>query len=187
MNAEDPLVSRLSYQADCGPLVVDSELELFRTYVDGREVVGLRKSGQTLYMVDGGVLDEQGGSVSGQEELVSLPGVLLHLWLEGGLEYEERNGTGLYTLSLRQEEIEEVIQALLPEAEGLDTSLTAGKLQIELTDQGIERISFQVRGSVHVLSINAPVSISGSFTFPEETEEISIPAPVEEAVKREEG
>ncbi|MBC5721509.1 methyl-accepting chemotaxis protein [Flintibacter sp. NSJ-23] len=187
LNAEDPLVSRLSYQADCGPLVVDSELELFRTYVDGREVVGLRKSGQTLYMVDGGVLDEQGGSVSGQEELVSLPGVLLHLWLEGGLEYEERNGTGLYTLSLRQEEIEEVIQALLPEAEGLDTSLTAGKLQIELTDQGIERISFQVRGSVHVLSINAPVSISGSFTFPEETEEISIPAPVEEAVKREEG
>lgn len=113
--------------------------------------------------------------------------MLLHLWLEGGLEYEERNGTGLYTLSLRQEEIEEVIQALLPEAEGLDTSLTAGKLQIELTDQGIERISFQVRGSVHVLSINAPVSISGSFTFPEETEEISIPAPVEEAVKREEG
>ena len=73
---------------------MDSELELFRTYVDGREVVGLRKSGQTLYMVDGGVLDEQGGSVSGQEELVSLPGVLLQATGQGfhrrGVEGGER-------------------------------------------------------------------------------------------------
>ena len=52
--------------------------------------------------------------------------MLLHLWLEGGLEYEERNGTGLYTLSLRQEEIEEVIQALLPEAEELMTGIIVG-------------------------------------------------------------
>lgn len=185
LNARDPLTAQLSFGADCGPLVFRDEMELFRTYVEGQRVNIIQKSGHSLYVSEGLILDEKGNTVADvQDGMSRLLETIYRLSLQGALKGEEKGGNYRYTLTLNQEEILTAVHVLLPEVETWDPIFREGQIQVDLSDGEIVQISFDFRGSVQILNVDVPASITGRLTFQEGGTPLSIPDPVAESIEK---
>lgn len=165
LNAEDPFSARLSLSANCGPLVLDDQLELYRTRCSGMQVSLVRKNGRTLYFTDSTICGEDGSAVSAADADVTQSAALVELagrlCMNGSLVRTERDGEEIYTLSLDQEGLEAVASAILPQLRTLDTRLTSGSIRIVLKENAIQSIRFTCDGSAHILLSDVPISLSG--------------------------
>jgi len=175
-NPRDPLAAEVSIQADCGPLVRDSSLSLYRTHAGGEWVRCVQKTGRAWYYAGGAVYDEDGEETEGEESvaLTELPELAYRLCLNRNAARGEKDGAALYTIPLTPEERESVALALLPEAETLDASYTSGTLELTVADGELETIRFLCTGTVRVQSDAAAARLGcelrlrdSAFTLPE--------------------
>ena len=165
LNAEDPFSAQLSLSANCGPLVLDDQLELYRTRRNGMQVSLIRKNGRTWYFTDSTICGEDGSAVSAADADVTRSAALVvlagRLCMNGSLVRTERDGGEVYTLSLDQEGLDAVAGAILPQLHTLDATLTSGSIRIVLKENAIQSIRFTCDGSAHILLSDVPIFLSG--------------------------
>ena len=184
LTARDPLMAGVSLSADCGPLVLDEELVWNRTHAGGVEVNSIRKNGRTYYFSKENVYDESGNRESGAGSALFSPRDLLklayQLCINGEISCEENGGTYTYTLALDEDGMARVAHTVLPDSEKLALSFRSGSVEITVTDAGVERIRFACGGSVRIVVVDAPVSISAELRFrdPSEGGQAEIPGDV---------
>ena len=168
LNAEDPFSAQLSLSANCGPLVLDDQLELYRTRRKGMQVSLIRKNGRTWYFTDSTICGEDGSAVSAADADVTRSAALVvlagRLCMNGSLVRTERDGGEVYTISLDQEGLDAVAGAILPQLHTLDATLTSGSIRIVLKENAIQSIRFTCDGSAHILLSDVPISLSGELT-----------------------
>lgn len=187
LNLDDPLAVRLSLSADCGPLVLDDDLELFRTWINGKKVVCVRKAGRSFYLSEGLLYDEEGetaadedaGGVSAQAELLEFA---YRLCMEGTADCTGQDGDILYRLRLEPDTLAEAARTILPAAGELDVDYTEGVLEITVRDNAIETVRFSCGGTLQLLFTDAPVSLSCELRV--EDQRFTLPEAVASAVSR---
>jgi len=184
-NLRDPLAAEVSVQADCGPLVRDGSLSLYRTLAGGKWVRCVQKTGRAWYYAGGTVYDGDGEETEGEESaaLAELPELAYRLCLKRAAARGEKDGAALYTIPLTPEERESVARAIAPEAETLDASYTSGALELVVADGGLETIRFICAGTVRVQSVAAAARLSCELRLRDSA--FSLPEAVETAVERE--
>lgn len=184
LNARDPLVSDVSLTADCGPLVLDEELEWSRTHAGGVEVNSIRKNGRTYYFSTGNVYDDAGDKEDAAGSELFSPENLLtlayRLCVSGEISCARAGETYTYSLDLDEKGMAGVARAILPDTEGLDLHFQSGSVQITVGGEGIERISFSCGGSVKVMVVDVPVSLEAELRFrdPSQAAEPEVPGEV---------
>ncbi len=190
LNLMDPLSVQMTLSADCGPLVVGDQMELFRTWTGGKRVVCLRRAGKDVYFSGGKLYDAEGNILAledasagpaAREELLELA---YRLCLRGQADCQERDGGYLYTLDLDLKDLEEAAQAILPQIQALEPSLTGGRLEVMVAEDTVERVELSCGGSMRVLLTDARVSLSCGLSF--EKRDFELPEDVAEAVWRDE-
>jgi len=187
LNLTDPLSVQMTLSADCGPLVLNDDLELFRTWVDGRQAGCVRKAGQSLYYSGGKFYTEGGVSINtgitgdalSQTQLLELA---YSLCLQGEADCAERNGAYLYNLRLGAEDIAEIAGDILPDIRALDVAFQDGVLEVWVKDDAIESVRFSCGGTLRVLFTDAQAHLSCELGFA--PTDFRIPEDVAEAMRK---
>ena len=188
LNLTDPLAARLSLSADCGPLVLNDDLEVFRTWANGKQVVCVQKAGRSLYLSEGSLYSEDGGSVAigdagdaaAQAELL---GLAYRLCMRGTATCSEQDGGTLYSLRLGPDTLSETARTVLPAAEELDVDFTEGVMEVLVRNGAIETVQLSCGGTLHLLFTDAPASLSCELRV--EDRSFALPEAVADAVLRE--
>ena len=168
LNAAEPLSADVTLSANCGPLVLDDQLEWLRYHKDGAAVSRIRKNGLTLYYSGGMVTDAGGAEASGvpdEPAAAMLLRLAYRLCMFGEPAVIEQGGTSVYSLTLDGSAMAQLFETVLPEGGMLDVELTQGKLLITLSGNWIEDVSFSASGDAHILGVSAPASLSTQLCF----------------------
>lgn len=185
--SRDPQETDLTLALDCGPLALEDQIILTTMQSDGQRITQIKRRDTTMYLSDGRLLTESGGVVSeGSREsagTASLLPMALGLFLEGGYACEETNEGYCYSLSLGEETMRAITYALSPEAESLPITFQEGSITLLMDDAGLKALDITCGGSVQVLFLDVPMSLSCRMTFPAEADTFMIPEAVKAALK----
>ena len=159
LNAAETLNADVELAADCGPLFLDDKLEWSRYYEGGTEINRVRKNGQTFYAA--GAEDPEGTLTA--KKLMALA---YRLCMLGDPEMtEDSSGIGHFRLTMDQDAMAEMFADLLPEGGAADVSLTAGSVEVLQRDRQILAIRLECSGTVQLLAVSAPASLSAQLEF----------------------
>ena len=188
LNLTDPLAVRLSLAADCGPLVLNDDLEIFRTWTNGKQVVCVQKAGRSLYLSDGAIYDGEGTAIAAADagdaaSQARLLDQVYRLCMKGKASCTEQDGSSLYSLRLSSDDLSETAHTTLPASAELDVGYTDGTLEILVRDDTIETIRLSCNGTLHLLFTDAPVSFSCELGVEEQS--FTLPDAVADAIARE--
>jgi len=189
LNLRDPLSAQIELSADCGPLVVHDQLELFRAWTGGKQAVCLSRAGKDAYFSGGKLYDGEGNALeledgeAGPEEREALLELACRLCLRGTAECtQEKDGAYRYTLALSGADLEEAAGAILPQAGALEASLTGGRLEVLVEDGEISRAELSCSGSLRVLLADVEVRLACGMTF--QPRPFTLPQAVADAISR---
>ncbi len=190
LNLTDPLSARLSLSADCGPLMLSDELELLRTWEEGRQVGCVRKGGRALYFSNGrvytgtGASAETGGSDGDPAAREAMLELACALSLRGEASCVQQDGGYLYSLRLGPEDMAQLAAAILPAVRTLDVAYTEGVLELTVSEGDITALRMECGGTLQVLTLNVPVSLSCGAQFAP-APDFALPDGVADAIRRE--
>lgn len=187
LNLRDPLPVQVSLSAACGPLALHDQLELFRTWEEGKPLYCIQKAGRTLYFTaDGQLYDEEGAVFGAEDEDITaparLPELAYRLCLSGIPAHTVKNGMDVYTLNVPPEELTAAAQAIAPAAAALNVGYSSGRLEIAVSEGEIQRITLSCSGELQLQLVPAPASVSCELLFA--PAELDIPESVRNALHR---
>ncbi len=184
-NQQDTHLAQVTLTANCGPVVVNDQLELSTANLDGKAVYGIRKNGLCVYWSDGQLLNQDGSTVTADqqspEELVQLLDIAYVICQNGTFTTTQQSGSTLYTMELTGDSMEEIAEMIAPDAAKLAPELTGGTMTVHVTDGTISGISFDLGGSITIAAFGADVSITGQITF--QDGDVTIPEAVQKAIR----
>ena len=180
----DPLGADVRLSVNCGPLVLEDSLDLYRTEVNGTFISRIQKGDTGVYFAGDTVCGEDGQKVTMGDGTVDYTALLdaayaLSQGTDAGCVRED--GTATYEVSIEGEALEQVAYAIAPEAEELDVTLEHGTLRIVLEDGAVSSLRFLCEGSIRVIAVDAEAAIGCEIRCKETTEE-SIPEKVVQAL-----
>lgn len=188
LNSRNPLAAKLTLKADCGPLVLNENLDLYRWTEDGRRISSIQKNGYALYFTDTAVCDKNGRALLSTEasnmEAAKLLDIAYQLCMSAELECRQSAGTDTYTLALDEDGIKAVAYAIAPAAEDMDILFDSGSLQIVMEGNKIQSVQVRCDGQMQVIFSDVAVSLEAQLHFSEDTVEMEIPEEVREALKK---
>lgn len=159
------LAGKLTLSADCGPLALDKTLELLCWQLEGKRVYSLQEKEIGLYYGNGILCDGSGhklsleGSAGGSA--LELPELLLGICLELTGDCAQKEDSWVYRFTLDEEAMSALAYAIVPEAEKLPVSLTAGTVEVILSQEQLESVKLRIDGSLSLLLTQVDVSIGG--------------------------
>ena len=181
---QDTHLAQVSLTANCGPVVVNDQLELSTANVEGKTVYGIRKNGRSIYWSDGQLLNQDGSAVTedqqSPENMAQLLDIAYLICQNGTFTTTQQSGTTLYTMELTGDSMEKIAEIIAPDAAKLGPELTGGTLTVHVTDGTLSGISFDLGGSVTIATFGADVSITGQMEF--EDGDVTIPEAVQKAI-----
>lgn len=182
---QDTHLAQVSLTANCGPVVVNDQLELSTADLDGKTVYCIRKNGLCVYWSDGQLLNQDGSAVTedqqSPENMAQLLDIAYLICQNGTFTTTQQSGTTLYTMELTGDSMEEIAKIIAPDAAKLGPELTGGTLTVHVTDGTLSGISFDLGGSVTIATFGADVSITGQMEF--EDGDVTIPEAVQKAIR----
>ena len=159
------LAGKLTLSADCGPLTLNKPLDLICWQLEGKRVYSLQENGMGLYYCDGILCDETGHKLSLEGSAgvsaLELPELLLGICLELTGDCTQKDDAWVYRFALEEGTMSAMAYAIVPEAEKLPISLTAGTLEAIVTREQLESLSLRIDGSLSLLLTQVDVSIGG--------------------------
>ena len=151
LSAQETIAADISFAADFGLFTLSDE---FRWTLG--EDTSEESSGS----------DETNGS---DAELSVDPEFILEMaygvFLQGGITFSEDNDSHIYTIHLTSEQIEAIVQELVPDTAELDITYTDGVFEAVVTDDVFTSLSLSCGGSIPVLLIDISVSLDVTVTF----------------------
>lgn len=135
LKSQDSLDMKWSINADCGPIAIKEE---------GNQVTSTEQSVQV------------------SEEVMDLA---YQVCLNGNYNCIQNDGAYIYTLSLNEEGMESVVQAISPEAQELGLNLKAGSIQVMVKDDTISGIRVVCSGNAKIALVEVPISFGVELGF----------------------
>lgn len=189
LNSREIQASELQLSADCGPLVLNDSLKLFRTTRDGLEVSCIRKNSLSIYFTDQAICNKDGAAVTTKAQTLAASAKLWEIacqaCLNGEFSCSENDSSSIYTLSLDKAGMKAVASAIAPESKDMDIAFSAGSIQITLEEEKMSQIYISCNGSVEVVGVDVPVSLSCLLQIAKPNAELdfSIPQAVMQALR----
>lgn len=186
MGNKQTLAGKLTLSADCGLLALDKTLDLFCWQLEGKRVYSLQENGAGLYYCDGILCDGSGHRVSLEESTggsaLQLPELLLGICLELTGNCTQKEDSWVYRFTLDDGTMNALTYAIVPEAEKLPASLTAGSLEVVLAQDRLESLSLRIDGSLSLLLTQVDVSIGGIIDLEPGKADVILPETVRSAL-----
>ena len=135
----EPVAGNLSLAVDCGPLQMDTELNL------------------SELQTDSGQIDP--------EQLRALPEMLALICMEGDIRCTFRDGSYVYGLELDRQSMQELARMILPELEQYGSSLTGGSVTVVVKNNKVVSMNVSIGGAVRVMLVQLPISVTVEFSF----------------------
>ena len=188
LNSRDPLSAKLTLGADCGPLVLNEDLELTRWHIDEQDIFRVEENGYALYFTEDAICDSKGNSIPAASaaniDAAQLLDIAYTACMNASADSTLKGSQHIYTLSLNEEGMEAVAYAIAPEAEKLNISFESGSIQVIILDERIESVEITVSGSVQIVLSSADVSVGAKLEFYEIVGDAVIPEAVKEALQK---
>lgn len=178
LNSRELLTAGLRLSADCGPLVVSEQLELYRSTAYSEPIYSLQKNGYSLYFSGDTVCDRSGRSIPAEQKALADAAQLLDIAYQLCLNMDFACSGGVYTITLDQHGMQAVAEAIAPEIADLEVCFGDGSLEIILKDGAISSICFSISGSAKVVVADVAVSLDGELQILESDEDFTIPEAV---------
>lgn len=191
LESREPMAAKLKLSADCGPVVISEDLELYRSTVQGMKINSLHKNGYDLYFTENTICDKDGNSVSAGDaaavDAAELIKLAYELCMNGDMELVQTGTQYVYALTLDQKGMEEVVYAIAPEAETLNVSLDSGSLRVTIKEEKISSIELTCKGGVEIMTVEAEASFGIKLQVQNQASDYSVPEKAVEALKEKEG
>lgn len=129
----------LNLTVDCGPIQLDTQMKLSQ-------------------------LQTSSGQVD-PKQLQKLPEILGWLCMEGDIRCTRKDGAYVYTLVLKQQQIQQLARMILPELSRYSDSLTAGNVTVVLEEGAISTMKISIEGKISALIVQLPVAVCAEFRF----------------------
>lgn len=187
-NHREKLAARLQLKADCGSLTVNDTLQMFRVTENDTRIECIRKNAQPVYFTEDAICDQGGRKISSKKESIAESAKLLEfvyqLCLNSNFGCMETNGSYIYTLMLDTEGAKTVAQTVVPETKNMDIAYGTSSVQITVTDEKIAGMRFVCDGSIELLHVDTPVSVTGELLLEDNgtLDDFSIPEAVLDAL-----
>lgn len=187
-NHREKLAARLLLKAECGPLTVNDTLQMFRVTENDTRINCIRKNAQSIYFTEGAICDKSGHKISSRKEPIVESAKLLEfvyqLCLNSNFGCMETNGSYIYTLMLDNEGAKTVAQTIVPETKDMDLEYGTSSVQITVKDEKIVGMRFVCDGSIELLHVDTPVSVTGELLLEADgtLDDFSIPGAVLDAL-----
>ncbi|MBQ9459446.1 MAG: hypothetical protein IJU66_05885 [Oscillospiraceae bacterium] len=169
----DPLSADVTLIADCGPLLLDESLTWQRVRMDGEELSCLTQRDARIYYTETAACTGSGVAVNRGGTSFRDTAKLLHLayeaFLLGEASCREGGGVTAYTIRLDEAAMAEFAAAIAPETRTMGVSFTEGSVSLRLRSGAAESVTVQCRGTVRVVRMDVPATISARLTFGEKT------------------
>ena len=187
LNSRDPLAAKLTLSADCGPLVLNEDLELTRWHIDEQDIFCVEENGYALYFTEDAICDSKGNAIptasASNIDAAELLGFAYDACMNASADCIKTGNRYIYTLSLNEAGMETVAYAITPETEKLNISFDSGSIRVVITGETIESVQIQVSGSVQIVLSSADVEMVAKLEFSEIVGDAVIPEAVKEALQ----
>lgn len=183
--------THVTLSADCGPLDLSDSFLLTSGTAEGINISTIVRDDLSLYVAEGNIYTEEGRLLMEGEENSSggatadttqILGLAYALCLNGDYDLARQEETLTYTISLDETGMKELSQAILPESAGMEILFDSGVLKIEINGSTLCSLSVSLSGSLDLLLLEVPVSISADLTFPDSLPEFTVPQAVLDAI-----
>ena len=168
-----------------GILSLKQYLNWYRVKTEDVWIQCVSKNGSTLYYNEKGACTGKGISLTKEQKQVvntaDLLEIIYPLCLQSGLkdclEVKKTEQREQFVVVLQEEEIGKLLEFILPEAEGLERTLSKGEIQFVMNNGEIEQVTLEITGKAKLLFTTKPflfrvemrqVNFPVDFTVPEE-------------------
>ena len=163
--------STLKLSADCGPVVLNTSLEIDSVLENGTRIYRVGKNGLRLYTDGRHFVGADGESVTDDEirfaDTVNLLDAAYHACLDGRLSAAQRGDDYIYTVQLDGDSIDEIVELIAPDAAKLAPDFTYGTISLTVSDGKFSAMSVSCTGTMKVVLVETPVSVSADISVRE--------------------
>ena len=161
--------STLKLSADCGPVVLNTSLEIDSVLENGTRIYRVGKNGLRLYTDGRHVVGADGESVTDDEirlaDTVNLLDAAYRACLDGSLSAAQRGDDYIYTVQLDGDAIDEIVELIAPDAAKLAPDFTYGTISLTVSDGKFSAMSVSCTGTMKVVLVETPVSVSADISI----------------------
>lgn len=188
INARDPLSAELTISADCGPLVLDEQLQLYRWRVEEMPVYSIQENHFGLYFSEDRICDSSGNDVpvtsTSNTGTVKLLDILYTTCMNGTAACSISGDQYLYTLSLDAEGMKNLADAVAPEAEKLNITFDSGSICVVMEGTEILGVDVTITGNLQIALTKVNANIGAKLTFSGDDESAQLPEAVKKALQK---
>ena len=159
--ARESVTGKLALRADCGPVVLNTTLDVSSAVTDGERSYRIGKNDIGIDL-DGSSDGESGQTVA---KYVELADVVYLACISGDVTSAKRGESSVYTMTLDGDSIERIVSIIAPEAEKLGAVFSLGTAELTLTDGEIDAITISCTGTMKVVLVETAVSVNAELTL----------------------
>ena len=158
--ARESVTGKLALRADCGPVVLNTTLDVSSTVTDGERSYRIGKNDIGIDL-DG----SDGENEQTAAKYVELVDVAYLACISGDVTSAKRGESTAYTMTLDADSIERIVAIIAPEAEKLGAVFSLGTAELAVTDGEIDTITINCTGTMKVVLVETAVSVNAELTL----------------------
>ena len=193
LDGRDSIAAKLKMAVNCGPVVLDTTLDVDSAVANGKRIYCVGKNNLKLYTDGSSVVNASGAGVTDEEAQlagnVNLLNVVYQACLNGNINAAQTADGYTYTVALDGDEawenssvvawgytytvaldgdgVKQLVEIISPDAAKLNPNLAYGDIKLYIGAGRITGISVSCTGTVQVVVVEAPVSVSADVSFEE--------------------
>lgn len=164
LDGRESIVSSLRLSADCGPVVLNTSLDVSSREYDGKRIYCVGKNDLKLYTDGSAVVNANGTGVTDEESQLADSANLLDAvylaCLNGDISAAQDGEKYTYTVALNGDGIAQLVAIISPDASELDADFAYGTVSITIDDGSITGLSVRCTGTMQVVLVETAVSVS---------------------------
>lgn len=173
LEARDPLCADIHLAANCGPLLLDDDLEYFRVFSDGTAISCIRKNSLSVYFTEDSFCLADGSQASSAETSAAgcsrLLTIAYEACLNGDASCEANGESRAYTLTLDSDAMAAVSEAIAPDTADMDIAFSSGSMEVDVEAGEITAVRFSLEGSTQIVISQTGVSLAAELRFDGDT------------------
>ena len=171
LDGRDSIAAKLKMAVNCGPVVLDTTLDVDSAVANGKRIYCVGKNNLKLYTDGSSVVNASGAGVTDEEAQlagnVNLLNVVYQACLNGNISAALTADGYTYTVALGGDGVKQLVEIISPDAAKLNPNLAYGDIKLYIGAGRITGISVSCTGTVQVVVVEAPVSVSADVSFEE--------------------
>lgn len=186
VRGRDSLAADVVLEGDCGPLSVQDRFVFYQWKLDDNQIWGAEKQEQTLYFTKDAICNVEGRTVSADAakglDAVKVLDVAYRCFSKTNFQCRETEGISVYTVTLDQDGMKQVADAMLPQAGEMDISFDKGSIQMVISQEQIQSVRVTCGGTAKIIAANVDVQFSADIRFRNDSSAPALPDAVKDAL-----